>query len=141
MQQVTKRNFSAQNIKSICILANSRQADLIGSKIIQNIRSVSGGSDVDFFGYGGSFMKNEGFRSAFDVNIDNMPDKQFHTYRKTKTLHEDIFFRWNPFNLINKHYTRNTDDHFEIVSSNKVAETLRLVDELRLAQNDLPEQT
>jgi len=35
-----------------------------------------------------------------------MADKTFTTYRKTKTFNETIFFRWNPFNLVNKHYTR-----------------------------------
>ena len=117
-QQFAKRSFSAQNIKSICILANSRQADLIGSKIIQNIRATSGGQDLEFFGYGGSLMKNEGFQTTFDVDLDRMPNKEFHTYRKTKVFHEDIFFRWNPFNLINKHYVRKTDDQFDSVSPN-----------------------
>ena len=64
-------------------------------------------------------MKSEGFRNTVKVDIENMPDKEFHTYRKTKNLHEDIFFRWNPFNLINKHYTRNTDDHYDLVSDVK----------------------
>ena len=56
MYQASKRNFSASNIRSICILANSRQADLIGSKIIQNLKTVSG-DQVEFFGYGGSWMQ------------------------------------------------------------------------------------
>jgi Mor family transcriptional regulator len=42
-------------------------------------------------------------------------DKTFTTYRKTKTFNEKIFFRWNPFNLINKHYTRSTDQIYEVV--------------------------
>jgi len=36
-------------------------------------------------------------------------DKTFTTYRKGKVHNENIFFRWNPFNLINKHFTRSTD--------------------------------
>lgn len=115
MYQVSKRNFSASNIRSICILANSRQADLIGSKIIQNIKTVSGGQ-VDFFGYGGHWMQEEGFRNTFDVDIDKLPSKEFHTYRKTKVLNESIYFRWNPLNLVNKHYVRKTDDQYELVS-------------------------
>ena len=57
---VPKRSFTASNVKSLCLLANSRQADLIGSKIIQNLRRVSGDS-VSFHGYGGDWMKKEGF--------------------------------------------------------------------------------
>jgi hypothetical protein len=31
-------------------------------------------------------------------------------------FNETIFFRWNPFNLINKHFTRNTDHVYDLVS-------------------------
>ena len=108
---VPKRSFTAQNVKSICLLANSRQADLIGSKIIQNLRKVSG-DQVNFTGYGGEWMKKEGFEPTFDFDIDIMADKTFHTYRKTKTAHEGLYFKWNPMNFINKHYVRQTDDAY-----------------------------
>jgi len=108
---VPKRSFTASNVKSICLLANSRQADLIGSKIIQNLRRVSG-DKVTFTGYGGEWMKKEGFEPTVEFDIDMMNDKTFHTYRKTKTAHENIYFKWNPLNLINKHYTRQTDDAY-----------------------------
>ena len=112
---VPKRSFTASNVKSICLLANSRQADLIGSKIIQNLRRVSG-DQVVFHGYGGDWMKKEGFEATLDFDIDLLADKQFHTYRRTKTAHEAMYFKWNPMNLINKHYVRKTDDAFENVS-------------------------
>ena len=112
----SKRNFTASNIKSICLLANSRQADLIGSKIIQNLRKVSGDS-VQFTGYGGEWMKREGFEPMVDLDMDIMQDKQFHTYRKTKTANEDLYFKWNPFNLVNRGYIRKTDDAYNNVSS------------------------
>ena len=67
--QVPKRSFTAQNIKSICMLANSRQADLIGSKIMQNLRAVSNDS-VHFTGYGGEWMKKEGFEPTIDLDMD-----------------------------------------------------------------------
>ena len=102
---VPRRSFTAHNIKSICLLANSRQADLIGSKIIQNLRRVSGDS-VTFTGYGGEWMKREGFEPTYDFDLDVMADKTFHTYRKTKTAHEDLYFKWNPMNFVNKHYVR-----------------------------------
>lgn len=44
------RAFSTRNV---CILANSRQADLTGSKIISSLKKVSGNSDINFYGYGG----------------------------------------------------------------------------------------
>lgn len=92
-------------------MANSRQADLTGSKIITSLRALGAehNTDLNFVGYGGPWMKKEGFETAVEFDIGNFMDKTFTTYRKTKTEHEDIFFRWNPFNLVNKHFTRNTD--------------------------------
>ena len=71
---VPKRSFTASNVKSMCLLANSRQADLIGSKIIQNLRRVSGDS-ISFHGYGGDWMKKEGFEPTLDLDIDIFADK------------------------------------------------------------------
>ena len=113
---LTRRHFSS-DIRTICILANSRQADLIGSKIISNLNEVSKDkAEVQYIGYGGPWMKKEGFDPTVDVDIDQFADKTFTTYRKTKTQ-EQLNFRWNPMNLINKHYTRQTDDVFEAVSN------------------------
>jgi len=47
-------------------------------------------------------------------------DKTFHTYRKSKTLNENVFFRWNPFNLVNKHYTRGTNQVYEMLMEKNV---------------------
>lgn len=47
-----RRAFSTHE-KSVCILANSRQGDLIGSKIMKAVRTVNGKDDIRFFGYGG----------------------------------------------------------------------------------------
>ena len=57
-------------------------------------------------------MKKEGFEPTVEFDIDMMNDKTFHTYRKTKTANENIYFKWNPLNLINKHSTRQTDDAY-----------------------------
>ena len=65
-------------------------------------------------------MQAEGFNSNFNVNIDEMLDKSFHSYRKHKSLNEDIYFKWNPFNLVNKHYTRNGDQVFEKMIENSI---------------------
>ncbi len=61
-------------------------------------------------------MKKEGFEPIVEFEIDQLMDKTFTTYRKTKVFNETIFFRWNPFNLINKHFTRNTDQVYDLVS-------------------------
>lgn len=54
LSKQAKRRFSTHGInKSVCILANSKQADLIGSKIMASIKAVSGHEDIEFFGYGG----------------------------------------------------------------------------------------
>ena len=146
---VPKRSFTATNVKSICLLANSRQADLIGSKIMQNLRRVSNDT-VEFHGYGGDWMKKEGFEPTVDFDIDLMQDKQFHTYRKTKTAHEAIYYKWNPLNLVNKAYVRKTDDVFENVSCCCREDRASLIsvlfhafldDESGCAQEDLPKSS
>ena len=56
LSKQAKRRFSSHGInKSVCILANSKQADLIGQKIMSNLKAVSGHDDIEFFGYGGYF--------------------------------------------------------------------------------------
>lgn len=110
-----KRSFSN---KTVCILANSRQADFTGSKVMNKLKQVSS-DQVSFTGYGGPWMKKEGFNPVIEFDIDQLMDKTFTTYRKTKTFNETIFFRWNPFNLINKHFTRSTDHTYDLVSQPK----------------------
>lgn len=61
-------------------------------------------------------MAKEGFQASVEFDIGQFMDKTFTTYRKTKLHNEDIFFRFNPFNLINKHYTRSTDHVYDQVS-------------------------
>lgn len=52
-----KRNFGSQSSsglnKTVAILANSKQGDIVGQKIMQNLKAVSGLDDLNFFGYGG----------------------------------------------------------------------------------------
>lgn len=50
-----------------------------------------------------------------------MPDKTFHTYRKGKNLNEFTTYKWNPFNLVNKHYTRQTDQVKDLLDETDVA--------------------
>jgi lipid A disaccharide synthetase len=108
--QTVKRSFSTNNQKHVCILANSRQADLTASKLMNKLREVSGEPDsLTFSGYGGPWMAKEGFEPTVEIDIDQLMDKTFVTYRKTKTFSEDLMWRWNPMNLVNKHYTRSTD--------------------------------
>lgn len=53
---MTKRTFIA-NSKQVCILANSRQADMTASRLMRKVKEV-GGEDrsVSFTGYGGPNM-------------------------------------------------------------------------------------
>lgn len=44
-----------------------------------------------------------------DFDIGDFLDKEFYTFRKTKSYKEATYYRWNFLNLITKHYTRNTD--------------------------------
>jgi len=54
-------------------------------------------------------MQKQGFNNTFELNMDDLLDKTFHSYRKHKTMNENVYFKWNPFNLVNKHFTRNGD--------------------------------
>jgi adenine deaminase len=80
MLQKTVRCFGTRNM---CMLANGRQADLVGAKIIRSVKALST-SDVNFFGYGGYRMAKQGFQNTLDINIDDMMDKEFHTFRRSK---------------------------------------------------------
>ena len=54
-------------------------------------------------------MAQEGFNQDFDMNIDNLMDKTFHTYRRSRVNSTYMHWKWNPFNLVNKHYMRNAE--------------------------------
>jgi len=58
-------------------------------------------------------MKEEGMTGNIDIDIGQLMDKQFVTFRKTKNFKEAIYYRWNPLNFINKHYTRSTDHVYD----------------------------
>jgi hypothetical protein len=49
------------------------------------------------------------------MDLDMMLDKTFHTFRKSKTNNENFYFKWNPFNLVNKHYTRRGDQVYDLL--------------------------
>jgi len=100
-------------------MANSRQADLTGSKVMNKLKAVSG-EELTFTGYGGAWMKKEGFTPTVDFDVSAFMDKTFTTYRKTKAFNESIYLRWNPFNLVNKHFTRNTDQIYDLVCYTQV---------------------
>jgi len=74
-----------------------------------HLRRVAG-NDINFYGYGGNWMKEEGFNNIFDVNMDDMLDKTFHTFRRSKvSFDEHKYHKWNPWNMINRHFTRQTN--------------------------------
>jgi hypothetical protein len=54
-------------------------------------------------------MKQEGMAGSVDLDMGDFLDKEFHTFRKTKTFKEAAYYKWNFLNLVNKHYTRGTD--------------------------------
>jgi hypothetical protein len=73
-----KRHFSSSNgnlNKTVCILANSKQGDIVGQRIMQSLKSVSGVEDFDFFGYGGKAMAREGMAGQVEVDLDDFNGK------------------------------------------------------------------
>lgn len=69
-----RRHFSSSSNanlnKTVAILANSKQADAIGQRIMQDLKVVSGVEDFKFFGYGGQAMTREGMTGQIEVDID-----------------------------------------------------------------------
>ena len=60
--------------------------------------------------------------TQFDVS--NFYDKHFHTYRKTKVFNETINLRYHGINWINKTFTRNTEDVYDLLMENDFAENI-----------------
>jgi hypothetical protein len=118
------KSLSRAFSKNVCILANSRQADLQGAKIMSSLKEVSGNADINFYGYGGQHMQKAGFDQTFDLNIDDLLDKTFHTFRKSKTNTVNNYFKWNPFNLVNKHFTRNGDQVYDNLMEQDIAKRI-----------------
>jgi len=88
---VQTRLFATSNgglNKSVCIMANSKQGDIVGQRIMSNLKAVSGVDDFDFFGYGGPAMSKEGMSGQIEVDLDDFMGKTFHTFRKTKNYSE-----------------------------------------------------
>ena len=90
---------------------------------MQSLKKVST-EEIEFFGYGGKFMAAEGFKQDFHFDIDNLLDKTFHSYRKSKTNHKRNHWKWNPFNLVNKHYTRNADQVYDLFTEANVTKRI-----------------
>ena len=86
-----KRSFSTTNArlnKTVCLMANSKQGDLVGQRIMQNLKVVSGMEDINFFGYGGDCMRKEGMSGEIEVDLEDFNGKEFTTFRKTKNYSE-----------------------------------------------------
>lgn len=50
-----------------------------------------------------------------------MLDKTFHTFRRSKaTISEGKYHKWNPFNLVNKHYTRHGDQVYDLMVEHEI---------------------
>jgi hypothetical protein len=116
--QIVKRQYSnnkARHLnKTVCILANSKQGDIVGQRIMQNLKAVSGVENFDFFGYGGPAMEQEGMAASVEVDLNDFMGKDFTTFRKTKNYSEVQYSTKYKFvNFINKHFTRNSDNILE----------------------------
>jgi hypothetical protein len=109
-----RRHFSSGNAnlnKTVAILANSKQADVIGQRIMRDLKVVSGVEDFNFFGYGGQAMTREGMSGQIEVDLDQFQGaKDFTTFRKTKNYNEMQYgTKYKFVNFVNKHFVRNSD--------------------------------
>ena len=60
-------------------------------------------------------MQANGFNSTFEINIDDMLDKTFHTYRRAKLHNEGTYTKWWGINMVNKHFTRRGDQLMDLM--------------------------
>ena len=65
-------------------------------------------------------MQANGFNSTFEINIDDMLDKAFHTYRRSKTHNEGTYIKWWGINVVNKHFTRRGDQLMDLMHEHNV---------------------
>jgi hypothetical protein len=111
--QLKQRTFSTSGRglnKSVCLMANSKQGDIVGQRLMQNLKVVSGVQDFDFFGYGGPAMRSEGMSGSVEVDLDDFMGKEFTTQRKTKNYSEVQYStKYHFLNFINKHFVRNSN--------------------------------
>ena len=125
LSTAAKRHLSTNNRglnKTVAIMANSKSGDLVGQRIMQSLKAVSGVQDFDFFGYGGAAMKAEGMAGGIEVDMNDMMNKEFITTRKTKTYSEVQYStKYNFLNLINKHFVRGTNNILEQFDKVEVA--------------------
>ena len=83
---------------------------------MNKLRCLSNDS-IEFNGYGGDSMRKVGLNSTLEFDLDMVPNKEFVTYRKGRNMNEHSNQKWNPFNLVNKHFTRKTNHVYDLVSS------------------------
>jgi len=95
-------------------MANSKQHDIVGARLMRKLSAMSNDS-IEFTGYGGSHMKRDGLNSTLDFDLEMVPNKEFVTYRKGRNMNEESNAKWNPFNLVNKHFTRKTNHVYDLM--------------------------
>ena len=92
---------------------------------MQALREVNDDKyELEFYGYGGEYMKGEGFNNDFDIDIDQFDDKAWHTYRKSRTNNINNHYKWNPFNLVNKGFMTNSDHVVEEMNDTNLAKRI-----------------
>lgn len=67
--------------------------------------------------------KEGGFTSEMDLN--NFVHKDFVTYRKSINDQENMYFRYNPFNLVNTHHLRTGNNILDKVSNSLILSSMR----------------
>ena len=117
LSRVSRRQLNNR----VVVMANSDSSDLTASRILDRLEAVSGQA-LDVKGYGGEKLRERGVESELDVS--QFMDKGFHTFRKTKVIHESQFQRYSPMNLINKHWTRNVNDQLHVFQENNIGRKL-----------------
>ena len=111
--QTGRRVFSGIN-KSIAVMANGEQADLAAARVMNKLSEVSGVNDFEYFGYGGANMLKSGLWES-EIDANQITDKTFYTYRKTRLHDRSYFHRYSPLNLVNKHFSWSTKDTFDLL--------------------------
>lgn len=95
-------------------MANSKSGDIIGSRILSELKAVSGNEEFNIYGYGGDKLKAAGMNHGIEFDMENCADKTYYSYRKARNYSEAAYaFKWSRLNMPNIEYITKANNLFD----------------------------
>jgi hypothetical protein len=107
--------------KTLCILGNSKVGDLYASKIVSQLKTKFGLSDIQLIGNGGEHMKKtHGMNSI--VDLDDLREKVLYLWRYNQKSF--LNFKFHPMNYYQHVLLRTNTNLLKSMEENQVYENL-----------------